>query len=72
MDNESLLKKLEVLLQYWIDHNNEHGEEFKDWASRIREMEKRDISEDILEAVKSIEDANRYLYKALEALKSER
>ena len=28
-------EKLHVLLDYWIEHNQEHEEEFRDWARKV-------------------------------------
>ena len=33
-------KKLEILLGYWIEHDTEHGEEFKEWAVKAKESER--------------------------------
>ena len=30
--DDSDRKKLETLLNYWVEHNDEHGAEFKEWA----------------------------------------
>jgi rubrerythrin len=32
MDNAQ--EKLRILLDYWIEHNNEHEKEFRDWADK--------------------------------------
>ena len=32
---EAVQKKLLVLLDYWIEHNNEHEKEFRDWADKV-------------------------------------
>ena len=28
-------EKLHTLLDYWIEHNSEHEQEFRDWADRV-------------------------------------
>jgi hypothetical protein len=28
-------QKLDVLLDYWIEHNSEHEQEFRDWAGKV-------------------------------------
>ncbi|RKY82505.1 hypothetical protein DRQ11_14305 [candidate division KSB1 bacterium] len=30
-----LQEKLQVLLDYWIEHNGEHEQEFRDWADKV-------------------------------------
>ena len=32
---DDLQEKLRVLLDYWIEHNSEHEQEFRDWADRV-------------------------------------
>jgi len=36
------LKKLEILLKHWLEHNNEHAETYLKWAERIQGSEIRD------------------------------
>lgn len=31
---EDLHRKLRVLIQYWIEHNSEHEQDFRDWAEK--------------------------------------
>ena len=35
MDEKAKLKKL---LNYWVEHNREHSEEFREWADRAKAM----------------------------------
>jgi len=28
-------KRLHILLDYWIEHNREHEQEFRDWADKV-------------------------------------
>jgi rubrerythrin len=28
-------EKLKILLDYWIEHNSEHEQEFRDWADKV-------------------------------------
>jgi hypothetical protein len=32
---DDVQKKLHVLLDYWIEHNSEHEQEFRDWADKV-------------------------------------
>jgi hypothetical protein len=57
------LEKLRVLLPHWIEHNDEHAAEFREWAMRSREAE-----EDILEAARLQEQATGLLQSAMEKL----
>ena len=29
------IEKLRVLIPHWVEHNNEHAQEFRDWAEHI-------------------------------------
>jgi len=31
---DDIEKKLQTLLAYWIEHNGEHEQEFRDWADK--------------------------------------
>lgn len=32
---DDVQEKLHILLDYWIGHNSEHEQEFRDWADRV-------------------------------------
>ena len=32
---DDVREKLRILLDYWIEHNSEHEQEFRDWADRV-------------------------------------
>ncbi len=57
------LEKLRVLIPHWIEHNAEHGDEFRTWA------EKGGVAKtDLLEASRQMELVNQALQAALEKL----
>jgi hypothetical protein len=56
-------KKLGVLLPHWIEHNEEHAAEFRDWAERAGPAQ-----EGLLQAAAALEEANQGLRQALAAL----
>jgi hypothetical protein len=55
--------KLRILLPHWIEHNGQHADEFREWASRAGAAE-----EAIREAAELVEKANVRLEEALEQL----
>jgi hypothetical protein len=57
------LEKLRVLIPHWIEHNEEHAEEFRRWAGQVEE-----VSQDFLVAVESMMRVNQALAKALKKL----
>ncbi|MDH4269194.1 MAG: hypothetical protein OEV52_02680 [Dehalococcoidia bacterium] len=32
---DDVQEKLKILLDYWIEHNSEHEQEFRDWADKV-------------------------------------
>ena len=57
------LEKLRVLIPHWIEHNQEHAEEFHRWAEQAG-----DVSADIRAAAEALVRANDALRVALERL----
>ncbi|HDD61811.1 MAG TPA: hypothetical protein ENF22_04705 [Chloroflexi bacterium] len=55
--------KLRILIPHWIAHNNEHAQEFRDWAV-LTEL----VSAEINAAADTIDLANKSLSSALEKL----
>jgi hypothetical protein len=56
-------EKLSVLIPHWVEHNNEHAQEFRDWAARAGET-----AQDILDAAEAMNRVNTYLLSAQEKL----
>ena len=67
MVNEERVK-LKALLNYWIAHNNEHGQEFKEWADKVRGFGEAEISEAMLQAAQEMDKASERLLRALKLL----
>lgn len=61
-------EKLGKLLDYWIGHNKEHGDELREWADKIRGS--AEVRSYMLEAAKQMDSANQFLTKALQSLKA--
>lgn len=55
--------KLRILIPHWIEHNDEHAREFRDWANRVK-----DTAPEIFAAAEAIALANESLLTALENL----
>ena len=62
------MEKLEIVLKHWIEHNEEHREEFQKWAERAKAAGSIAVYEDISSAVERMGKANEYLQRALEEL----
>ena len=57
------VEKLRVLIPHWMEHNNEHAEEYRRWAEEAIEA-----SVDLLAAVEALKKVNQTLGVALEKL----
>ena len=68
MENETL-KKLNVLLTHWLDHNREHATEYDKWALQAKEAGFTEVSHTLKEASDVIQKTNEKLLKAWEILK---
>ncbi len=55
--------KLNSLLSYWLEHNQEHGEEFREWADKIA-TEQKDVAKQLRQAADKMAEADGYLKKA--------
>jgi len=55
--------KLRILLPHWIEHNDGHLAEFREWAEKAGEAK-----QNILDAAAQMEGANRALEAALEQM----
>lgn len=60
--------KLKTMLNYWLEHNKEHRDEFKDWADKARGLKEAEVAEDLLAAAGEMEKVNERLSSALNSL----
>ena len=60
--------KLRTMLGYWTEHNREHGMEFKEWADRMPGTAE---AEELLKAVRSMDEAGESLERALNIIGKE-
>jgi hypothetical protein len=60
--------KLNSLLSYWLEHNQEHGAEFREWADRVT-TDQNDVAEQLRQAAAKMAEADEYLKKARNLLK---
>lgn len=64
-DDESRLKSL---LSYWLDHNQEHGAEFRQWAEKIA-LYKNEVAEGLKQAADKMAEIDQILKKSRDLLK---
>ena len=64
---DDLPRKLGILLDYWMEHNREHAEEFREWAARVSSLSGA-AAEKLQEAAAGMSGVNEQLMKAKQAL----
>ena len=67
MDSQELTK-LRTLLNYWIEHNREHSQEFREWAEKTLSAGETGAGEDMLLAAQEMDEASEILSRARERL----
>ncbi len=60
-------KKLSVVIEHWIEHNESHRGEYKKWAQTAGELGLDSVKREIEEAMERISQANQHLSEALKA-----
>ncbi|OGN97342.1 MAG: hypothetical protein A2Z77_02710 [Chloroflexi bacterium RBG_13_51_36] len=60
-------EKLKVLLDYWIEHNSEHEQEFRDWADKVAPSY-TEVANQLQKAAVKMASVSDELMKAKQAL----
>jgi hypothetical protein len=60
--------KLKALLHYWVEHNREHSQEFKEWAGKARALGEVKVAGEMLQAAQAMDKAGRLLSQSLKRL----
>jgi hypothetical protein len=61
-------KKLSVVIEHWIEHNEAHMGEYKKWGQTAGELGLDLVKAEIEEAIGKLTQSNRHLEKALKAV----
>jgi hypothetical protein len=61
-------KKLSVVIEHWIEHNESHMGEYKKWAQTAGELGLDKVKAEIEEAVVKLTQSNQHLEKALKSV----
>ena len=64
---DDIQEKLNILLDYWIEHNSEHEQEFRDWADKVASLS-GEVALQLQEAATKLAAASADLMKAKQAL----
>ena len=60
--------KLRTLLNYWAEHNQEHGQEIREWADKARVLGETEVAEELLQAAREMDKASGLLSQSLQRL----
>jgi hypothetical protein len=61
-------KKLSVVIEHWIEHNEAHMGEYKKWAETAGELGLSSAKAEIEEAMEKLTQSSNHLEKALKAV----
>ena len=64
---DDVQEKLRILLDYWIEHNSEHEQEFRDWADKVTILS-AEVAHQLREAAAKMAASSAELMKAKQAL----
>ena len=64
---DDIQKKLQTLLDYWIEHNSEHEQEFRDWADKAASSY-AEVAKQLQKAATKMASVSDELMKAKQAL----
>ncbi|MGB5926362.1 MAG: hypothetical protein WBH01_09800 [Dehalococcoidia bacterium] len=64
---DDVQEKLQILLNYWIEHNSEHEKEFRDWADKVGSLS-TEVAKQLQKAASKMAAASDELMKAKQAL----
>jgi hypothetical protein len=63
-------KRLSVVIEHWVEHNQSHMDEYKKWAQKASTLNLRAVQTEIEEAIGKLSLVNQHLEKAMKALPS--
>jgi len=61
---EKDIETLRILLAHWIEHNNSHEENFREWARKAENLGKKEVSELITKSADALKSASGFLLEA--------
>jgi hypothetical protein len=64
---DDIERKLQALLDYWIEHNGEHEQEFRDWADKAASSS-AEVARQLQKAAVKMASVSGELGKAKQAL----
>jgi hypothetical protein len=64
---DDIEKKLQTLIDYWIEHNGEHEQEFREWADKATPLP-AEVAKQLQKAAVKMASVSDELEKAKQAL----
>ncbi len=61
---DEILRKLQVMLEHWIEHGDSHADTYKEWATKAIEAGEEEIAKEIRLAVDDNESVKNHLKRA--------
>jgi hypothetical protein len=65
MEQKNTIDKLRILLPHWVEHNFQHGEDFRKWAEQARQDGHQELAALLDQAINSMKTTDGILEKAL-------
>ncbi len=63
-------KRLSLVIEHWIEHNESHMGEYKRWAQKASALNLEGVQAQIEEAIRKLSLVNDHLEKAMKAVAS--
>ena len=60
--------RLKIILAHWVEHNEDHSREFREWAEKARQMGEEEVADEILQAVGNMDKVTEIFNKTLKRL----
>jgi len=61
-------KKLSVIIDHWIEHNESHVGEYRKWAEKASQLGLESVETNIQKAIKNLNQCNLSLKEALKSM----
>jgi hypothetical protein len=58
------LRKLQVMLEHWIEHSDSHGENYREWAAKARDAGEEEIAREIHLAIDRSDEVKKHFQRA--------
>lgn len=63
-------ERIRLRIHHWIEHNQEHCAEFREWAVKAGKLAGKGVEDEIMAAAEQLSGANQCLEKALQKLET--